>query len=90
MQPLCSNLQTLAMFTQGLATLPLPFWRKRVAALEGGRAGVASASGMAAESMALMTILQSGDHVVAASALYGGSVTLLAVSLAKFGIQPRL
>jgi O-acetylhomoserine (thiol)-lyase len=42
---------------------------------------------MAAEAMALMTILQAGDHVVAAGALYGGSVTLLAVSLAKFGIQ---
>jgi len=60
---------------------------ERVAALEGGRAAVASASGMAAETMALMTILQSGDHVVAAGALYGGSVTLLAVSLAKFGIE---
>ena len=60
---------------------------ERVAALEGGRAAVASASGMAAEAMALMTILQAGDHVVAAGALYGGSVTMLAVSLKKFGIE---
>jgi O-acetylhomoserine (thiol)-lyase len=60
---------------------------ERVAALEGGRAAVASASGMSAEAMALMTILQSGDHVVAAGALYGGSVTMLAVSLQKFGIE---
>ena len=37
--------------------------------------------------MALMTILQAGDHVVAAGALYGGSVTMLAVSLKKFGIE---
>jgi O-acetylhomoserine (thiol)-lyase len=37
--------------------------------------------------MALMTILQAGDHVVAAGALYGGSVTMLAVSLKKFGID---
>ena len=42
---------------------------------------------MAAEAMALMTILQQGDHVVAAGALYGGTVTMLAVNLAKFGIQ---
>ena len=60
---------------------------ERVAALEGGRAAVASASGMAAEAMALMTILQQGDHVVAAGALYGGTVTMLAVNLAKFGIE---
>jgi O-acetylhomoserine (thiol)-lyase len=58
-----------------------------VAALEGGRAAVASASGMAAEAMALMTILQAGDHVVAAGALYGGTVTMLAVNLRKFGIE---
>jgi O-acetylhomoserine (thiol)-lyase len=60
---------------------------ERVAALEGGRAAVASASGMAAEAMALMTILQQGDHVVAAGALYGGTVTMLAVNLAKFGVE---
>ena len=37
--------------------------------------------------MALMTILQAGDHVVAAGALYGGTVTMLAVNLQKFGIE---
>jgi O-acetylhomoserine (thiol)-lyase len=42
---------------------------------------------MAAEAMALMTILQAGDHVVAAGALYGGTVTMLAVNLKKFGIE---
>ena len=41
---------------------------------------------MAAEAMALVTILQQGDHVVAAGALYGGSVSMLSVNLAKFGI----
>jgi O-acetylhomoserine (thiol)-lyase len=60
---------------------------ERVAALEGGRAAVASSSGMAAEAMALMTLLQQGDHVVAAGALYGGTVTMLAVNLKKFGIE---
>src|SRR5215470_16816341 len=47
----------------------------------------ASASGMAAEAMALMTLLQAGDHVVCAGALYGGTVTMLAVNLAKYGIE---
>ncbi len=57
-----------------------------MAALEGGRAAIASASGMASEAMALMTLLAQGDHVVAAGALYGGTVSMLAVNLARFGI----
>ena len=62
---------------------------ERVAALEGGRAAVASASGMAAEAMALMTILQPGDHVVCAGALYGGTVTMLAVNLESSASRRR-
>lgn len=81
------NLQTFGNVYSRLSNPTVAVLEERVAALEGGRAAVASASGMAAETMALMTILQSGDHVVAAGALYGGSVTLLAVSLAKFGIE---
>jgi O-acetylhomoserine (thiol)-lyase len=81
------NLQTFGNVYSRLSNPTVAVLEERVAALEGGRAGVASASGMAAETMALMTILQAGDHVVAAGALYGGSVTMLAVSLAKFGIE---
>jgi O-acetylhomoserine (thiol)-lyase len=81
------NLQTFGNVYSRLSNPTVAALEERLAALEGGRAAVASASGMAAEAMALMTILQAGDHVVAAGALYGGSVTLLAVSLAKFGIQ---
>ena len=81
------NLQTFGNVYSRLSNPTVAALEERVAALEGGRAAVASASGMAAESMALMTILQTGDHVVAAGALYGGSVTLLAVNLAKFGIE---
>ena len=81
------NLQTFGNVYSRLSNPTVAALEERVAALEGGRAAVASASGMAAEAMALMTIFQAGDHVVAAGALYGGSVTLLAVSLAKFGIQ---
>jgi O-acetylhomoserine (thiol)-lyase len=81
------NLQTFGNVYSRLSNPTVAVLEERVAALEMGRAAVASASGMAAETMALMTILQAGDHVVAAGALYGGSVTLLAVSLAKFGIE---
>ena len=81
------NLQTFGNVYSRLSNPTVAVLEERVAALERGRAAVASASGMAAETMALMTILQAGDHVVAAGALYGGSVTLLAVSLAKFGIE---
>ena len=80
------NLQTFGNVYSRLSNPTVAALEERVAALEGGRAAVASASGMAAEAMALMTLLQAGDHVVAAGALYGGTVTMLAVSLAKFGI----
>jgi O-acetylhomoserine (thiol)-lyase len=81
------NLQTFGNVYSRLSNPTVAAFEERVAALEGGRAAVASASGMAAEAMALMTILQAGDHIVAAGALYGGSVTMLAVSLQKFGIE---
>ncbi len=81
------NLQTFGNIYSRLSNPTVAALEERVAALEGGRAGLASASGMAAEAMALMTILQQGDHVVAAGALYGGSVTMLAVNLKRFGID---
>lgn len=81
------NLQTFGNVYSRLSNPTVAALEERIAALEGGRAAVASASGMAAEAMALMTILQQGDHVVAAGALYGGTVTMLAVNLAKFGIE---
>ncbi|MDE2398658.1 MAG: O-acetylhomoserine aminocarboxypropyltransferase/cysteine synthase [Burkholderiales bacterium] len=81
------NLQTFGNIYSRLSNPTVAALEERVAALEGGRAAVASSSGMAAESMALMTMLQAGDHVVAAGALYGGSVTMLAVNLRKFGIE---
>ncbi len=81
------NLQTFGNVYSRLSNPTVAALEERVAALEGGRAAVATASGMAAEATALMTILQAGDHVVAAGALYGGSVTMLAVNLKKFGIE---
>lgn len=81
------NLQTFGNVYSRLSNPTVAALEERVAALEGGRAAIAAASGMAAETMALMTLLQQGDHVVATSALYGGSVTMLAVNLKRFGID---
>jgi len=81
------NLQTFGNVYARLSNPTVAALEERVAALEGGRAAVATASGMAAEALALTTLLQAGDHVVAAGALYGGSVTMLAVTLKKFGID---
>src|ERR1043165_7250539 len=80
------NLQTFGNVYSRISNPTVCALEERVAALEGGRAAIASASGMAAEAMALMTILQSGDHVVCAGELYGGTVTMLSVNLAKYGI----
>jgi O-acetylhomoserine (thiol)-lyase len=81
------NLQTFGNVYSRLSNPTVAAFEERVAALEGGRAAVAAASGMAAESLALTTLLQAGDHVVAAGALYGGTVTMLAVNLARFGVE---
>ncbi len=59
---------------------------QRLAALEGGIAAVVTASGTAATNAALLTLLKSGDHIVASSSLYGGTYNLLSVTLPRFGI----
>lgn len=59
---------------------------QRLAALEGGIAAVATASGTSAVSTALLTLLRAGDHVVASNSLYGGTYNLLKVTLPRHGI----
>ena len=59
----------------------------RVAALEGGVAGLAVASGAAAVTYALQNIVLAGDHIVAADNLYGGSYNLITHTLANQGVQ---
>ena len=59
---------------------------QRMAALEGGIAAVATASGTAAISTALMVLLRAGDHTVASNSLYGGTYNLLANTLPRLGI----
>ena len=59
---------------------------QRVAALDGGVAATATASGMAALTTAVMTICSSGDHIVASSRMYGANINLLENTLPRFGI----
>ena len=60
---------------------------ERIAALEGGTAAVATASGQAALHLAISTLLSAGDHIVASASLYGGTINLLAQTLPRFGVQ---
>ena len=62
----------------------------RIAALEGGVAGLAVASGAAAVTYALQNIVQAGDHIVAADNLYGGSFNLITHTLATQGVSSTI
>ncbi len=62
-------------------------FEERMASLEGGIGAVATASGMAAELLTFTTLAGAGDHIVASAALYGGTRTLLDVSLRRLGID---
>ncbi len=60
---------------------------KRLAALEGGVAALATASGAAAITYTIQTLAQAGDHIVAQKTIYGGSYNLLAHTLSQFGVS---
>jgi O-acetylhomoserine (thiol)-lyase len=60
--------------------------QQRLAAIEGGIGAVVFASGTAAISTGLLTLLKAGDHIVASSSLYGGTFNLLKVTLPRLGI----
>lgn len=62
-------------------------FEQRMAALEGGVAALAVASGAAAITYAVLNLAQSGDHIVAANNLYGGTYNLLAHTLSQYGIE---
>ncbi len=62
-------------------------FEKRIAALEGGVAALAVASGAAAITYAIQALAQAGDHIVAQKTIYGGSYNLLAHTLKDFGVE---
>ena len=62
-------------------------FEERVAALEGGIGAVATATGMSAEFLVISSLCEAGDHLVAASQLYGGTVTMLDVTMRRMAID---
>ncbi len=81
------NLQTFGNVYSRLSNPTVAVLEERIAALEGGRAALCAASGMAAEMLAMLTLCQQGDHIVAANTLYGGTYSQFAVTFARFGIE---
>ncbi len=63
------------------------FVAAKIARLEGGSAAMLTSSGQAANFMALFNICEAGSHIVASSSIYGGTFNLMAVTMAKMGIQ---
>jgi len=81
------NLQAFGNVYSRISNPTVAALEERVAALEGGRAAIAAATGMAAQMVALLTLAQNGDHIVAARTLYGGTFSQFAVTFAGFGID---
>jgi O-acetylhomoserine (thiol)-lyase len=81
------NLETFGNVYSRISNPTVAVLEERLAALEGGRACLATASGMAAQLTAILTLLGAGDHIVASSLLYGGTYAQLDVTLRKMGID---
>jgi len=83
------NLQTFGNIYTRLTNPTTAMFEERMAALENGRAALATGSGLAAQMTALLTLLEEGDEIVSASTLYGGTYSQFDVTFRKMGIQTR-
>ena len=81
------NLQTFGNVYSRISNPTVAVLEERVASLENGRAALACATGMAAQMSALLAILKAGDHIVAASTLYGGTIGQLGIGFSRLGIE---
>ncbi len=81
------NLQTFGNVYSRLSNPTNAVLEERVAALEGGRAAVAVGSGMSAQMVTLLTLLEAGDHLVSAKTLYGGTYSQFDVTFRRMGID---
>jgi O-acetylhomoserine (thiol)-lyase len=81
------NLQRFGNIYTRIMNPTTAVFEERIAALEGGVGALAVASGQAAQLIALTSLLQAGDEIVAANTLYGGTYTQLDVSLRRLGID---
>lgn len=80
------NLQTFGNVYSRLSNPTTAMFEERVAALEGGRAALAVSSGMSAQMITLLTLVNAGDEIVSARTLYGGSFSQLDVNFKRLGI----
>ena len=83
------NLQTFGNVYSRMMNPTNAVFEERMAALEGGRAALAVSSGMAAQTTALLTLMQAGDELVSASTLYGGTYSQLDFQFRRLGIETR-
>ena len=81
------NLQTFGNVYVRLSNPTTAVFEERMAALENGRAGLAVSSGMSAQMTAILTLMEQGDHLVSAKALYGGTFSQFDYTFRKMGID---
>ncbi|MBQ4108508.1 MAG: O-acetylhomoserine aminocarboxypropyltransferase/cysteine synthase [Clostridia bacterium] len=83
------DLKSEGYFYTRLANPTVDAFEKKLAELDGGVLGIATASGMSATLLAILNIAGAGDNIVASRAIYGGSYNLFSVTLPKYGITTR-
>jgi O-acetylhomoserine (thiol)-lyase len=81
------NLQTFGNVYSRRSNPTNAVFEERMAALEGGRAGLAVSSGMSAQMVTLLTLLQAGDNLVSSKTLYGGTYSQFDVNFRRMGIE---
>src|SRR5258705_4345215 len=81
------NLQTFGNVYSRISNPTVAVFEERMAAIEGGRAALAAATGQAAEAVAILTLCSAGDPIVSASTVYAVTHTQLYVNLRKLGLD---
>jgi len=81
------DLQEAGYFYTRLANPTVGYVEEKIAALEGGVGAMCTSAGQAASLFSLLNIMESGDHFISASTIYGGTVNLFAVTMKKMGIE---
>ena len=83
------DLKTNGYFYTRLANPTVAAFEDKLAMLDGGTVGVATASGMSATLLAVLNVCNAGDNIVSTNAIYGGTYNLFSVTLPKYGIECR-
>ena len=83
------DLKTEGYFYTRLANPTVAAFEEKMAMLEGGTLGIATASGMSAILLAVLNVCNAGDNIVSSRAVYGGTHNLFSVTLKKYGIECR-